>query len=194
MKGLTRKLFTVQRFHPEPTRTLENVISRLSFFLEKDLQRFSELQMFPVRSKVFSVPSFCFFFIFLMGHTRATTIKLSSLAGQQINSCLSRTHLCFKESFKYKLCVCVWGGLSCGWYVTLPCRLQVTDSSSLSWPSCAGEMFYKLLILLSGSSTALLCSLHATPHLRYTHITCMDVCMYMCTLQHPSYLMLLHSL
>lgn len=31
------------------------------------------------------------------------------------------------------------------------------------------EMFYKLIILLSGSSTALLCSLHATLHLRYTH-------------------------
>lgn len=31
------------------------------------------------------------------------------------------------------------------------------------------EMFYKLLILLSGLSCVLFCSLHATPHLRHTH-------------------------
>ena len=36
-------------------------------------------------------------------------------------------------------------------------------------PSCISEMFYKLIILLSGSSTVLLCSLHATLHHRYTH-------------------------
>lgn len=46
------------------------------------------------------------------------------------------------------------------------CRLQwaLLDSS------CAGSMFYKLIILLSGSSSVLLCSLHATLHLRYTHV------------------------
>lgn len=48
--------------------------------------------------------------------------------------------------------------------------LQAAESS-LSQPSCAVEMFYKLIILLSGSSTVLLCSLHATSHLGYTHIS-----------------------
>ncbi len=51
------------------------------------------------------------------------------------------------------------------------CWLQTTEGSSGSRPSCVGAMFYKLIILLSGSSTVLLCSLHATLHLRYTHIS-----------------------
>jgi len=42
------------------------------------------------------------------------------------------------------------------------------EVSSRYQPSCVGEMFYKLIILLSGSSAVLLCSGHATLHLRYT--------------------------
>lgn len=51
------------------------------------------------------------------------------------------------------------------------------------------EMFYKLLILLSVLSCVLFCSLHATPHLRHTHLTWVETC----TLQQRRYLMGLHS-
>ena len=49
------------------------------------------------------------------------------------------------------------------------CWLQAAEGSPWSRPSCVGKMFYKLIILLCGSSHVLLCSLHATLHLRYTH-------------------------
>lgn len=53
--------------------------------------------------------------------------------------------------------------------ITVPTALwlQAAEVSSWYWSSRVGEMFYKLIILLSGSSAVLLCSCHATIHLRY---------------------------